>query len=62
MCLSEEKKVKKYLEENFQNRHDLVNKIEAATEETDKPERKQYEGVGPRAEEGNSFENELLEF
>ena len=60
LSLSEEKKVKKYLEENFQNRHDLVNKIEAATEETDNPERKQYEGVGPRAKEGNLFENEML--
>ncbi len=49
--------MKKYLEENFQNRHDLVNKIEAATTDDDdnKTDRKQYEGVGPRAREGNQI-------
>lgn len=50
--ISEEKKVKKYLEDNFQNRIDLINKFEAGTDEA-KAEKQQYEGVGPRAKEGD---------
>ncbi len=49
--LTEEKKVKKYLEDNFQNRNDLVTQTE-----TDSSEVKQlYEGVGPRGKEGKSY-------
>ncbi len=46
--LSEEKKVKKYLEDNFQNRNDLVGRTETDSSEANKL----YEGVGPRGKEG----------
>jgi len=44
----EEKKVKKYLEDNFQNRNDLVTQTDSVARE----ERKLYEGIGPQAKEG----------
>lgn len=44
--------MKKYLEDNFQNRSDLINRIERTPEDEARTERKQFEGVGPRAKEG----------
>ena len=47
--------MKKYLEDNFQNRSDLTSKLESPASEEAKVERRQYEGVGPRAKEGDTF-------
>ena len=52
--------MKKYLEDNFQNRSDLTSKLESPASEEAKVERRQYEGVGPRAKEGDTFTHLLF--
>merc|ERR1711963_177081 len=52
----EEKKVKKYLEDNYQHRTDLITPVpELKTNENS--EVKKFQGVGPKTKEGNSGYN-----
>merc|ERR1711997_1291354 len=51
----EEKKVKKYLEDNYQHRTDLIAPVpELKTNGEVPPEPKKYQGVGPKTKEGNN--------
>ena len=50
---SEEKKVKKYLEDNYQHRTDLISPIPELKTNGDVPaESKKYQGTGPKTKEG----------
>ena len=52
-CFSEEKKVKKYLEDNYQPRTDLISPIaELKTNGEASTESKKYQGTGPKTKEG----------
>ena len=54
LCISfcaEEKKVKKYLEDNYQHRTDLITPLPELKNE----EQKKYQGVGPKTKEGELF-------
>ena len=48
----EEKKVKKFLEDNYQHRQDLVSPLPEFKGEP-KEEPRKYPGVGPKTREGN---------
>ena len=48
---AEEKKVKKYLEDNYQHRTDLITPLPELKNE----EQKKYQGVGPKTKEGELF-------
>ena len=56
MYFSEEKKVKKYLEDNYQHRTDLISPIPELKTNGDVPaESKKYQGTGQKTKEGKGL-------
>ena len=50
--VAEEKKVKKYLEDNYQHRTDLISP-DPELKNSENSEVKKFQGVGPKTKEGN---------